>query len=389
MSERMEKERKEQKEQTRAVCKQVFLRKRTLLLFLIPLGILLLELAKGSAVFTEEVFAKRIYKVFSVCVSFLTGFLPFSLAEAIVLFAPLLLLLLLIFFVRRVLKARGGNGTVFHVFMSGILNMACAVSVFFFIYVIGCGINYYRYPVSYYLGLQVEKSSEEELRGLLTELAQTASGLRAELSEDEDGVYVLPMSTKELGRLAAEAYETFAEEYDIFSGHYPEPKRVFLSRAMSYTQITGIYTCWTMEANVNVDISPYSIASTMCHELSHLRGFMREDEANYISYRVCMASDSPDVQYSGVMHALIHTGNALYGKNPEAYYEIVSQYYSAGVRRDLVANSEYWEQFEHTKVAETSEKINDTYLKANNQTDGTQSYGRVVDLLLAEYRQRK
>jgi len=40
-------------------------------------------------------------------------------------------------------------------------------------------------------------------------------------------------------------------------------------------------------------------------------------------------------------------------------------------------------------MAETAEKVNDTYLKANNQTDGTQSYGRVVDLLLAEYRQKK
>ena len=59
------------------------------------------------------------------------------------------------------------------------------------------------------------------------------------------------------------------------------------------------------------------------------------------------------------------------------------------MRRDLVANSEYWKQFEHTKIAETSEKLNDSYLKANNQADGTQSYGRVVDLLLAEYRQRK
>jgi len=41
---------------------------------------------------------------------------------------------------------------------------------------------------------------------------------------------------------------------------------------------------FTFEANVNVDIPPYQIPSTMLHELSHLRGFMREDEANFISY---------------------------------------------------------------------------------------------------------
>lgn len=390
MSERIRKERREQRMQTREAAKKVWLRKRTLLLLLVPLGVLLLEIAKRNAFFAEEVFAKRIYKVFSVCISFLTGWIPFSLAEWLILLVPVLLLVLIVLFVRRIRRAQDGRNTVFAACMNGILNLACAISVIFFLYAIGCGINYYRYPVGIYLGLEVQESTEEELKGLFTELAKAAASLREELtSEDENGVYQLPMTKKELGRLAAEAYESFAEEYDIFAGHYPEPKQVMLSRLMSYTQITGVYTCWTMEANVNVDISPYSIASTMCHELSHLRGFMREDEANYLSYRVCMASDSKDVRYSGVMHALIHTGNALYRRNPEAYYEIVNRYYSMGMRRDLVANSEYWKQFEHTKVAETSEKLNDSYLKANNQTDGTQSYGRVVDLLLAEYRQRK
>ena len=61
--------------------------------------------------------------------------------------------------------------------------------------------------------------------------------------------------------------------------------------------------------------------------------------------------------------------------------------------RDLIANNEYWDQFEkpvvgETTVGEIAEKVNDTYLKINDQTDGTQSYGRVVDLLLAEYKKR-
>ena len=149
-----------------------------------------------------------------------------------------------------------------------------------------------------------------------------------------------------------------------------------------------------MEANVNIDISPYSIGATMCHELAHLRGFMREDEANYIACRACMASDSPDLQYSGTMLALIHTGNALYGKDPERYFTVYREHYTEAVSRDLVANNEYWDQFEKpvigdTSIGEIADKVNDTYLKANDQTDGTQSYGRVVDLLLAEYKQRR
>jgi hypothetical protein len=38
-------------------------------------------------------------------------------------------------------------------------------------------------------------------------------------------------------------------------------------------------------------------------------------------------------------------------------------------------------------VERTSNRINNTYLKANNQKDGVKSYGRMVDLLIAEHRQ--
>ncbi|WP_276929276.1 DUF3810 family protein, partial [Herbinix luporum] len=48
--------------------------------------------------------------------------------------------------------------------------------------------------------------------------------------------------------------------------------------------------------------------------------------------------------------------------------------------------NEYWAKYEDTVVSTVSNKINDTYLKANAQSDGVKSYGRMVDLLLAKYR---
>ncbi len=379
--------------------KELILRKRTILLLLIPFGIILNEWAKSSAFIAEEVFAKRIYKVISQAIGCLTGWIPFSLAELIVVVGPCIIVGLLIRQMIRVIRVKktisehsqNSIGQLrFQLIMTAVQNILCLVSVIFFVYILLCGINYHRYSVQYYLGLSVENSSVEELEGLLIELADRANLLRSNLTtENEEGVYILPMSKKELGQEAKQAYKNLAKEYEIFEGNYPVPKPVFFSKLMSYTQITGIFTCWTMEANVNIDISPYSIGSTMCHELAHLRGFMREDEANYISYIACLASDCIDLQYSGTMLALIHTGNALYRKDADRYVEVYRNHYSEAVVRDLVANNKYWDNFEETKVAETAEKVNDTYLKVNNQTDGTQSYGRMVDLLLAEYRQRQ
>ena len=53
-------------------------------------------------------------------------------------------------------------------------------------------------------------------------------------------------------------------------------------------------------------------------------------------------------------------------------------------RNDLEENNVFWNRFEG-KTAEVSTKVNDTYLKAHSQTDGVLSYGRMVDLMLADY----
>ena len=58
-----------------------------------------------------------------------------------------------------------------------------------------------------------------------------------------------------------------------------------------------------------------------------------------------------------------------------------------GVCRDRAYNSAYWKRFEG-QLAEVSNKVNNTYLQANSQKDGVQSYGRMVDLLLADQRQK-
>ena len=219
------------------------------------------------------------------------------------------------------------------------------------------------------------------------ELAEQATALRAELTEyeDEEGVLRLPVSNRELGKLVRDAYENLEMELPVLAGFYPAPKGIGISKVFSAMEITGVFTCWTMEANVNVDIPDYSRASTMAHELGHLHGFMREDEANFLAYLACMVSEDPLVQYSGTVLGLIHSGNALATQDMELYSELWTRYHE-GIIRDFQDNSAYWDQYEDTVISETADKVNDTYLKVNEQEDGVKSYGRVVDLLLAEYR---
>jgi hypothetical protein len=54
------------------------------------------------------------------------------------------------------------------------------------------------------------------------------------------------------------------------------------------------------------------------------------------------------------------------------------------MKRDISDYRAYWANFEGP-VEEAASNLNDNYLKFNGQEDGVQSYGAMVDLLLAYY----
>ncbi len=357
--------------------------KRIFLLLLTPISLLLIYLARMSSYFSEEIYARHIYKWISQLVSSITGLFPFSVAELLVILLPFVILILGIRFILRMILDKENRRE--HL-LKGILNVLCTASTLLFLFTIMAGINYYRNPFATYSNLEIRESSVEELNALAHSLMVEANELRAQATAtDEQGVFRLSVNDFTLAKLAREAYQLLAEDYPVLSGSYGAPKPIFLSRLMSQTEITGIFFPFTMEANVNVDVPDYSIPVTMLHEQAHQRGFMREDEANFIAYLAGMKSDHVDLNYSSTMLALIIAGNALYEQSPERYFELRGGY-SDDVVRDIRANSEYWQQYEDTVVSTVSNKINDTYLKANAQTDGVKSYGRMLDLLLAIYR---
>lgn len=363
--------------------KKILKYKRIYLLILIPVSLLLIFAAKHSSYFAETIYADHIYRFLSQILSAITGILPFSLAEVLIVLLPAVILAILLRFILRMFLDKSNR---LQRLAKGILNFFCAVSIALFLFVLLGGLNYYRYSFTRYSNLQIRSSSVKELYQLTQSLADTADNLRAQVPKtDKNGVFKLSVSRYELAKETARAYQVLAKDYPILGGSYAAPKPVFLSELMSQTEITGIFMPFTMEANVNVAIPDYAIPDTMMHELAHLRGFMREDEANFLAYLAGMDSGQIELKYSSTMDAFVTAGNALYEQDKDLYSKVAGTL-SEGVKKDLRANSAYWAKYDNTTVSTISNKINDTYLKANNQTDGVKSYGRMLDLLLAKYR---
>ena len=182
------------------------------------------------------------------------------------------------------------------------------------------------------------------------------------------------------GRTGQRAMEKLGQRYRRLSGHYPFPKPILNTWILSVQQTTGVYSPFTVEANYNRDIAYYDIPFTICHELSHLRGYMQEEEANFIGVLATIGADDLYFNYSGYVSAWVYAGNALARIDSTAFATLYGRI-NARTRQDMLYNNAYWKQFEG-KPAEAHEQLNDAYLKLQGQTSGVRSYGHVTDLML-------
>ncbi len=246
------------------------------------------------------------------------------------------------------------------------------------------GLNYSRQPLAVSTGLDVQPAPVEALVDLSRTLVEEANRSRLEVAEDASGVMRLARGVE--GTLAAvdSGFAQVEASQPLLAGWCTRPKPLLLSPLAARLGITGIYSPFTGEANVNTTVPHPELPFAASHEIAHQRGFAREDEANYLGYLACRLHPHPDFRYSGLLAASVHAQNALYRARRSAF-DNIEKMRSPGVRRDLAA-LRAWSDRYRGRASQVAERINDAYLKSQGEAAGVQSYGRVVDLLLAERR---
>lgn len=349
-------------------------------IMLLPAGLLLLLGARCIPGFADFYY-ETVYRYSGGFFGSITGLLPFSLMETAI---AALIVLAVYWIVKLVLKSRESEKAMLSYFktvLMRIISIGCAAVFLFSAF---CGTNYYRKGFSEELGLEVKKSSVDELYALCEHLLSEAAESGAQLYREDDNITRFDDGSFSMANEAKAEFEKFCDDYGIMSMgffRFGTPKPVFFSEIMAYLQISGVFSPYTFEANICTAGPDFLRGATMMHEQSHLRGYMNEAEANFIAYLACEKSDSAYFRYSGNCLALLYSMNALYSADYERWYELRIQYPDF-IDADMRAQNEYVDAHD-TKVAEISDSVNDTYLKLNNQQDGVQSYGKMVDLLLA------
>ena len=242
-------------------------------------------------------------------------------------------------------------------------------------------------------GISSEEHSTEELEELAFRLVAQVNELSAQVERDENGRFVLTADTD----AARKAVEGLEDEFVCFGGYEVHPKPIYCSFFMSQMDLMGIYFPFSMEANYNTDMYKAKLPDTICHELAHTKGFMREEEANFIAFVACDRSDSVEYRYSGYLSALTYVRNNVFEYCDDYTQFALDGAISDEVWVDIDENREYWESVEEAEdtvfdsqtVSEVSDKAMEASLQANGVEDGIESYGRMVDLMLNYYGDHK
>ncbi|MEI6102152.1 MAG: DUF3810 domain-containing protein, partial [Eubacteriales bacterium] len=263
--------------------------------------------------------------------------------------------------------------------------LAVIFSNLYAFFIFGWSLNYARLPIAQSLGLDASPASIGELYQLCETLAAKANFLRSKTMQDENGVFKMNQSKQAINREVKIVYRNNAPPF-INKGAETNVKGVMTFDLLSSLNILGIFIPLTYEPTVNMQMPDLYFASSALHEYAHFKGIAREDEANFMAYYVAENLPDTDFSYSATMLALVNSFNQLATFSPHLYNNAYLSL-SNGVIRDLSFDSAYWVQFKDSQ--ETVETMNNNYLKSNHQNDGIQSYGRMVDLLIALQRAGK
>lgn len=328
-----------------------------------------------------------VYPVLQGSLGRLSGLMPFSVGEILCIILPVLFVFdVAASFIngRKQCASSADDKPVEKPLRRICRHMFIAASILFFLYSANCGVNYYRDP---FVDPDVYKNAKFTAEDLEEFCDYTVSRLQ--------GIYTVSTTEYPSGRAlavnAVDSMENYAAtetnspeaigNISALEGFYPRPKELtVLSRLFSQMGVSGIYCPFTIEANINGEMTGLEKPFTACHELSHLKGFMNEGEANYIGWLSCINSEDEAFNRSGWLIAWIYAGNSLYRMDPERYYELREKLPDEAIR-ELDENTEFWATHE-TKASEVQNRVNDAYLKSNGQDKGIQTYGQLTTLML-------
>ncbi len=305
-----------------------------------------------------------------------SGVSNFSLVEMLLFMAPLIIVYGVMFNVKA---ARKGGAHLIRAFVS-VFAVGCYIWVSF-VNLFAAG--YYCVSLPEKMGLNTDNIGIDEVSYTMLYVTKEINALCAEndFAVTVGGSTILPYNYNEVADKIVAAYDKVNGDGKLIQNMRTRVKPIILSEPMTYSHISGIYSYYTGEANINTNFPDYLVVSTMAHEMAHQRGIAPEDEASFAGYLALINSDDPYLRYCGYMDVYSYLAEALYDSGAENYGTVRSML-CAEASTELRAYSEFFDKYRDNKFHDVTESVNDSYLQSQG-TEGTVAYSLVTELVVA------
>lgn len=245
------------------------------------------------------------------------------------------------------------------------------------------GMNYYRLPLHEQLNLGSTYTTEEllEVIGILTE---KSNAIHSGLVTNDSLKVNMPYTKSELLDMSTEGYESLKAIYPHLNPSPKSVKRSIYSLPLTYMGFSGYLNPFTNEAQIDGLIPLHKYPTTACHEQAHQLGYAAENEANFVGYLAAIQNSDPYFQYSGYIFALKYCIVELLRRDPDQF-EIAKAKINPGIFKNYDEEREFWMSYQNPLEPIFKVTFN-TFLKANSQEKGIESYSYVVALLVNHYK---
>ena len=342
---------------------------------LLAISLILYAIAINNVEFANF-FNKYISSIFRGAFALVSNIIPLSIAELFIICSPIILIFLIRYCIKKYAKSWRDMG------IFG-LSVLAFISLLFSVFILNFGVAYHTTTLDKRLELDKNKVHANELAQTANWLVEEINALANKIDFEENSSSNMPYTIREMNNKLLDAYSKVSEKYDFISKLTSYIKPIMLSEPMTYTFISGVYTFFTGEANLNTNAPDYSLVYTTAHELAHQRGIAREDEANFIAFLVCLESDDDYIRYCGYMNVFEYVISSLRSADIKLWEETCQKLDIRAIY-EINACSKHYDKYRDNVVGEISGAINDAYLQANG-TQGSVSYGLVVDLAVAYF----
>ncbi|MEM9143019.1 MAG: DUF3810 domain-containing protein [Bacteroidota bacterium] len=342
--------------------------KNAIAVSLIP-QVLLVQWLGAHPQLVETYYSKGLYPWISAFFRALFGWIPFSIGDLLY-FSLFLLAFGYLFRNRSHIRKSPG---------SFLRDVAMIISVAYFTFHLVWGLNYYRLPIAQKLHLS-ESHTEAELIDLTKTLIHKTNGLQLAITGDTTLAVVVPYSHDEIFEKTIAGYGQLGKAFPFLSYDLQSIKTSLFSTGLSYMGYGGYINPFTQEAQVNGRLPGFRFPVVAGHEIGHQVGYSAEDETNLIGYLVTAINDDPYFQYTAAAYALGYCLSEIKRRDEKEFEELYAQL-NLGVQKNYKEMVRFWKQFENP-LEPVIKRVYDSFLKANNQKEGIQSYNSVVSLLV-------